>query len=91
MFALLGDHGADVTSWWPGSGPSPSARWGALPRGVLPRAGLRGAYDEVAGRLIWNDEAYAGSPYHVVVDGRTLSWAEPGLALSGLEGFGFAW
>lgn len=89
-FALLGDHDADVDEL--------VARVGSLAEREVGHVYLEAASrgpgwvvrdDEVAGRLIWNDEAHAGSPYHVVVDGRTLSWEELGLALSGLEGCSF--
>ena len=45
--------------------------------------------DEVAGRLVWNDDGDNGKPYHAVVDGRTLSWEALGLALEPYEGWGF--
>lgn len=89
-FALLGDRGADIDEL--------VARVRALAKREVGRVYLEASAhgpgwvvrdDEVAGRLIWNDEAYAGSPYQVVVDGRTLSWEELGLVLSGLEGCGF--
>ncbi|HVF14053.1 MAG TPA: hypothetical protein VM942_05595 [Acidimicrobiales bacterium] len=48
-----------------------------------------GEDDEVAGRLVWNDEADNGRPYHVVVDGRTMRWEELGMALEPYEGWGF--
>ena len=41
------------------------------------------AGDEVAGRLVWNPE---GGPHRVVVDGRLLSWAKFGEAVSAFEG-----
>jgi hypothetical protein len=41
--------------------------------------------DEVAGRLAWSGEG----PYDVVVDGRTLTWEELGIALEPYEGCRF--
>ncbi|MDH6222468.1 hypothetical protein M2283_009819 [Streptomyces pseudovenezuelae] len=38
------------------------------------------------GRLIWDADA---GPFHVVVDGRALSWHDLGEALSSFEGFRF--
>ena len=38
--------------------------------------------DEIAGRLTWSDEGNeVGTPYDVIVDGRTLTWEEIGRAL----------
>ncbi len=48
---------------------------------------LRG--EEVAGRLVWDEETGAGGPYGVVVDGQTLSWEELGRALEPFEGWRF--
>jgi hypothetical protein len=45
---------------------------------------LRG--HQVAGRLVWAGE---GAPYAVVIDGRTLSWAESGRTLESFEGWRF--
>lgn len=45
------------------------------------RAGwvLAEEHDEVAGRLVWSDDGNeVGSPYDVIVDGRTLTWGELG-------------
>jgi hypothetical protein len=38
---------------------------------------------------VWNDEADGGRPYNVVVDGRTMSWEELGMALEPYDGWGF--
>ncbi|HMC43568.1 MAG TPA: hypothetical protein VKI20_11210, partial [Acidimicrobiales bacterium] len=44
--------------------------------------------DEIAGRLTWSDEGNeVGTPYDVIVDGRTLTWEEIGRALEGYEGW----
>jgi hypothetical protein len=47
------------------------------------------ADDVVEGRLAWCDEHTTGSPYDVIVDGRTLTWEELGQALSPYEGWRF--
>jgi len=39
-----------------------------------------------AGRLVWNDD---GGPHNVVVDGRSMSWEELGMALEPYEGWSF--
>ncbi|MHB1445817.1 MAG: DUF7686 domain-containing protein [Acidimicrobiales bacterium] len=45
-------------------------------------------HDEVVGRLVWSDEgSEVGTPYNVIVDGRTLTWEELGRALEGYEGW----
>lgn len=44
------------------------------------------AGDELAGRLVWNED---DGPYDVVVDGRRLSWEEFGRALEPFEGWRF--
>lgn len=45
-----------------------------------------GEGDEVAGRLVFNPD---GGPYHVVVDGRELTWEQLGEALEPFEGWRF--
>ncbi len=37
--------------------------------------------EEVVGRFMWSDEGVAGVPFDVVIDGRTLTWEEFGVAL----------
>lgn len=44
------------------------------------------AGDELAGRLVWNED---DGPHDVVVDGRRLSWEEFGRALEPFEGWRF--
>ena len=53
------------------------------------RSGWILADDVVEGRLVWCDEHATGSPYAVIVDGRTLTWEELGQALSSYEGWRF--
>ena len=36
-----------------------------------------------------DDEGDNGKPYNVVVDGRTMSWEQLGMALEPYEGWGF--
>ncbi|MCA1671896.1 MAG: hypothetical protein LC799_06710, partial [Actinobacteria bacterium] len=36
-----------------------------------------------------NDDHSSGTPYNVVIDGRTLTWEELGLALDSYEGWNF--
>jgi hypothetical protein len=45
--------------------------------------------DCAEGQLIWNDEQQIGTPYNVVIDGRTLSWEELGRTLEPYEGWRF--
>jgi hypothetical protein len=53
------------------------------------RSGWLLYHDEVAGRLVCSDEHGIGGPYDVIVDGRTLTWAEFGHALEPYEGWRF--
>ena len=53
------------------------------------REGWATVGDEVAGRLVWNDEGVDGRPFNVVIDGRTLTWEELGYALESYEGWRF--
>ncbi len=41
------------------------------------------------GRFISSTEGAAGAPFDVVIDGRTLTWAQFGEALSAFEGWNF--
>lgn len=45
--------------------------------------------EEVVGRFVWSDEGVAGVPFDVVIDGRTLTWEEFGVALTSYEGWNF--
>ncbi|QCX82226.1 hypothetical protein C9F11_43230 (plasmid) [Streptomyces sp. YIM 121038] len=86
-FGVLGDHDADVNQLLARVRAKAEAEISHCylepdPRGT----GWRLADEEVAGRLVWNPD---GSPFRVVVDGRTLSWAELGEALSSFEGCRF--
>lgn len=45
-----------------------------------------GAADQVAGRFVFNP---GGGPYHVVVDGRELTWEQLGEAMEAFEGWRF--
>ena len=45
--------------------------------------------DEVVGRFVWSDQGVAGAPFDVVIDGRTLSWEQFGMALGSYEGWNF--
>lgn len=89
-FAVLGDHDADVDVLVEHVRRQAEAEVGRL---YLERCHHHGEWvladDEVAGRLVWDDEASAGRPYRVVVDGRTLSWDELGMALEAYEGWNF--
>ena len=89
-FAVLGDHDADVDALVNRVRRQAEAEIGRL---YLERCRHHGEWalvgDEVAGRLVWDDEASTGAPYRVVVDGRTLSWEELGMALEGFEGWSF--
>lgn len=70
-FAVLGDHDADV------DGLIERVRRHAeieVGRQYLERASHRDGWavdDEVAGRFVWSDDRSSGTPYSVVVDGRT--------------------
>lgn len=89
-FAVLGGHDADVEALVEHVRRQAEAEVGRL---YLQRCELHGEWvladDEVAGRLVWDDEGSAGRPYRVVVDGRTLSWEELGMALESYEGWNF--
>ncbi len=89
-FAVLGDHDADIEDL--------VARVRSLAEYEVGRLYLEPARhregwvlrdDEVAGQLVWNDQAGDGRPYSVVIDGRTLSWQELGTALESYEGWRF--
>lgn len=89
-FAVLGDHHADVEDLVARVRALAEREVGRLylePSSHRPGWVLRD--DEVAGRLVWNDQGMAGAPYDVAVDGRTLTWEELGLALSPFEGWNF--
>ncbi len=90
QFAVLGDHDADVAVLVEQMRGVAEAGIG---RCYLEGSAYRGGWvlrdDEVAGRLLWNDEGESGKPYDVVVDGRTLSWEELGNALEPFEGWCF--
>lgn len=91
QFAVLGDDDADVDTL---VAKVRSRAQAEITRQYLQRAVDRdrwvlGENDEVAGRLVWNDEGDNGSPYNVIVDGRTLSWEELGMTLESYEGWGF--
>ena len=91
QFAVLGDNDADVDMLVAEVRTRAQAE---IARQYLQRATHRhgwmvGDDDEVAGRPVWNDEGDNGKPYNVVVDGRTLSWDELGMALEPYEGWGF--
>ncbi len=89
-FAVLGDHDADVEVLM--------ARVRSLAESEVGRLYLEPArhrhgwdlgVDEVVGRLVWDNEAGGGTPYSVIIDGRTLSWQEFGTALEAYEGWRF--
>lgn len=91
QFAVLGDNDADVDML---VAEVRSRAEAEISRQYLHRATHRhgwivGDDDEVAGRLVWNDDGDNGKPYHAVVDGRTMSWEALGLALEPYEGWGF--
>ncbi len=46
-------------------------------------------HDELRGRLVWHNGSEVGTPYDVVIDGRTLTWEELGQALEAYEGWRF--
>jgi len=46
-------------------------------------------HDELRGRLVWHEGNDVGTPYDVVIDGKTLSWEELGRALEPYEGWRF--
>jgi hypothetical protein len=88
-FAVLGEHDADVDHLVEHVQRQAEAEVGRL---YLEPADHRDGWvvdDEVAGRFVWNDEEPRGTPYRVVVDGRTLSWEELGRALEPYEGWNF--
>ena len=90
-FAVLGDHDADVD---PLIDEVRRIAEGEVARQYLePATHHRGWTvtdgDEVVGRFVWSDEAVAGAPFDVVVDGRTLTWEEFGVALGSYEGWNF--
>ena len=89
-FAVLGAHDADVgelVALLTRSAEQESARRYLEPNPH--RAGWIIYGDEVAGRLVWGEERELGGPYGVVVDGRTLTWEELGMALEPYEGWRF--
>jgi hypothetical protein len=89
--SVLGSHEADVDQL--------VARLQAIAAEEIPRRQLKQnphregwllVDDVVEGRLIWCDEGNeVGTPYGVVVDGRTLSWEELGRALEPYEEWRF--
>ena len=91
QFAVLGDNDAEVDGL---VAEVRSMAEAEISRQYMQRSTHRhgwmvGDDDEVAGRLVWNDEGDNGKPYNVVVDGRTMSWDELGMALEPYEGWGF--
>ena len=91
QFAILGDHDADVELL---VDRVRSLAETEIARRYLEPASHRAGWvvgddDEVAGRLVWNDEGDNGKPYNVVVEGLTMSWEELGMALEPYEGWGF--
>lgn len=88
-FAVLGDHDANVDGLIEHVRQQAEAEVGRL---YLEPAHDHDGWmvdEEVAGRFVWNDEEPSGRPYKVVVDGRTLTWEELGLALEAYEGWNF--
>lgn len=90
-FAVLGDNDAEVDML---VAEVRSRAEAEIARQYLQRSTDRhrwmvGEDDEVAGRLVWTDEGDNGRPCNVVVDGRTMSWEELGMALEPYEGWGF--
>jgi len=91
QFAVLGDHDAEVdmlVAEVRSRAETEIARQ-YLQRATEGHSWMVGDDDEVAGRLVWNDDADNGKPYDVVVDGRTMSWEQLGLALEPYNGWGF--
>jgi hypothetical protein len=90
QFSMLGDHDADVDTL---IGQIRLLAEGEIGHTYLEGASHRTGWTlrdgEVAGRLVWDEEGDYGKPYNVVVDGRTLTWEELGLALESYEGWGF--
>lgn len=91
QFAVLGDHHADVELL---VDRVRSLAETEIARRYLEPASHRAGWvvgedDEVAGRRVWNDEGDNGKPYIVVIDGRTMSSEELGMALEPYEGWGF--
>jgi len=89
-FAVLGDHEADVDTLVQRVKVL-AEREVAHPylEPASHREGWATVGDEVAGRLVWNDEGVDGRPFNVVIDGRTLTWEELGCALESYEGWSF--
>lgn len=89
-FAVLGDHDADVDDLVTRVRSIANSEIRRLYLEPAPnRDGWTLRDDEVAGQLIWNDEGGHGEPYRVIIDGRTLSWEEFGMALESYEGWRF--
>lgn len=91
QFAVLGDHDAEVDDLVT---QVRSMAGTEIARQYLEPASHRAGWvvgddDAVAGRLVWNDEGENGKPYNVVVDGRTMTWEELGIAMEPYEGWGF--
>jgi hypothetical protein len=86
-FGVLGDHDADVSMLVAAVRARAEAEMSRCylepdPGGV----GWTLAGEDVAGRLEWDPD---GGPYRAVIDGRSLSWEEFGLALGSFEGWRF--
>ncbi|HEY5251394.1 MAG TPA: hypothetical protein VIJ09_07025 [Acidimicrobiales bacterium] len=90
--AVLGSHDADIAELEAHLRRMAKEELGT--RYLAPnkhRAGwiLAEEHDELRGRLVWHDGSEVGTPYDVVIDGKTLSWEELGQALEAYEGWRF--
>jgi hypothetical protein len=90
--AVLGSHDADIADLEAYLIRTAKEQLGT--RYLTPsthRAGwiLGEEHDELRGWLVWHEGTGVGTPYDVVVDGKTLSWEELGQALEAYEGWRF--
>jgi hypothetical protein len=85
-FEVLGDHDADPAKLMAAARAEGLAEIGRSYLEPEASGGWQVVGDQVAGRLVHDPD---GGPHQVVVDGRALSWAQLGEALSAFEGWRF--
>lgn len=83
---VVGTHEADVAALVDEAKAAIRRRIARRDLELSPSGNMVMAGDELCGRLEWQDP---GPPYAVVVDGRTMSWEEFGLAMEPFEGWEF--